>query len=100
MKQLQGLISFTGHIHHITEAMEPSFPTPSITLGTILNQIGYLMEEQAIQASFISAFSLYCLIAPSLAELLKVLHEHENMDAIPSITPPNIDLFCFCQAIS
>ncbi|KAF9519964.1 hypothetical protein BS47DRAFT_1387586 [Hydnum rufescens UP504] len=79
--------------------MEPSFPTPSIALGTILNQIGYLMEEQAIQMSFVSAFSLYHLIAPSLAELLKVLCKHKNMDTIPSITPPNVNLFCFCQAI-
>jgi hypothetical protein len=48
-KQLQGLVLFMGHIHHITEAMELSFPTPSIALGTVLNQIRYLIEKQAIQ---------------------------------------------------
>jgi hypothetical protein len=97
-QQLQSLVTFTGHIRRLTEAIEPSFPTPSIALGTVLNQIGFLVEERAIRKSFVSAFALYRLIAPSLADLLTTLREHDN-DLIPSISPPEVDLLRFRRAI-
>ncbi|KAF9506518.1 hypothetical protein BS47DRAFT_1399413 [Hydnum rufescens UP504] len=98
-QQLQSLMTFTGHIRCITEAIEPSFPTPTIALGTIINQVAFLLQDTACDRSHLATFNLYWLIIPFLSGLLQVLRKLDSTHGLPAVNPPRVDVKQFRELI-
>ncbi|KAF9515779.1 hypothetical protein BS47DRAFT_1391272 [Hydnum rufescens UP504] len=72
--------------------------TPSTALRSIVQHLGFIIQEHNVQSSPICAFTIYCLIAP-LKYLLLTLQQHEHLKIIPEILPPPQELSWFCKLI-
>ncbi|KAF9516278.1 hypothetical protein BS47DRAFT_1360459 [Hydnum rufescens UP504] len=97
--QLSQLAAFVKELNQAMDTMVTIPITSSTALGSIVQHLGFIIQEHNIQTSPVCAFAIYHLIAPPLKYLLLTLQWHEHLKIIPKILSPPQELSWFCKLI-